>query len=90
MSVPVVERGDTWMLNPPPGADVQYWPGYGFVAPSLTTTNGSLRVLLSRLHPRDCQAVLDFAEFVLGSVEWHKTLRTETTCVEVTKAQHKP
>lgn len=42
-------------------ADVMLWPGYGFVCPSLATTNGSMWMLLSALrvwdrHGRDaCQ-----------------------------------
>lgn len=43
-----------FMPNPPTYAqDIQYWPGYGFVAPNFATTNGSLPYLLSCLRTNE-------------------------------------
>lgn len=52
------------MEDGPPGLDIQFWPGYGFVMPSKATTNGSFHTCLS-LVPEDWRAkVIEWAESV--------------------------
>jgi len=52
-------------IEMPGSLGIAYWPDYGFVRPSHTTTNGSLLFLLKCLSPEHHDEVLTWAHSVL-------------------------
>lgn len=54
--------------------EIEYWPGYGFVAPHAVTTNGDARVLREFMNEED---LIDFDRYVRSIAEDRHTVQAK-------------